>query len=55
MVLLTHAYKLNVSWLLDGFPRTTSQAAALHGSLPADFVINLDVPFDVIIDRVKGR
>lgn len=43
------------SWLLDGFPRTTSQAAALHGSLPADFVINLDVPFDVIIDRVKGR
>lgn len=43
------------SWLLDGFPRTTSQAASLHASLPADFVINLDVPFDVIIDRVRGR
>jgi len=41
--------------LLDGFPRTTSQASALHSALPADFVINLDVPFDVIVDRVRGR
>jgi len=43
------------SWLLDGFPRTTAQASSLHKSLPADFVINLDVPFHVIIDRVRGR
>jgi len=43
------------SWLLDGFPRTIAQAESLHNNLPANFVLNLDVPFDVIIDRVRGR
>ncbi|KAK3089359.1 hypothetical protein FSP39_003015 [Pinctada imbricata] len=43
------------SWLLDGFPRTVPQAQALHTKEPADVVINLNVPFEVIIDRIKGR
>jgi len=43
-------------WLLDGFPRTLEQAEKLCGrSFTPDIVIGLNVPFDVIIARVKGR
>lgn len=45
----------NKPWLLDGFPRTVGQADALWRVQPVDVVLNLDVPFDVIIDRVKSR
>ncbi|CAK1548423.1 unnamed protein product [Leptosia nina] len=45
----------NKSWLLDGFPRTVAQADALWKIKPVDIVLNLVVPFDVIIDRVKNR
>lgn len=45
----------NVSWLLDGFPRTVAQAIDLHKSEPVNMVISLNVPFEVIIDRIKGR
>ena len=41
-------------WLLDGFPRTKPQAEALQKEAPINVVINLDVPFETIIDRVKG-
>lgn len=43
-------------WLLDGFPRTAVQACALDdaGILP-DAVLVLDVPDDVLIERVVGR
>ena len=43
-------------WLLDGFPRTAVQADALDdaGVLP-DSVLVLDVPDDVLIERVVGR
>ena len=44
-----------VSLLLDGFPRTINQAKELDAKEKIDAVINLAVPFDVIIDRVKGR
>lgn len=43
------------SWLLDGFPRTIEQANKLAAAEKLDAVINLVVPHDVIIDRVKGR
>lgn len=42
-------------WLLDGFPRTVAQANALWKVQPVDVVLNLEVPFDVIIERVKNR
>jgi nucleoside-triphosphate--adenylate kinase len=42
-------------WLLDGFPRTIAQAEALQKATPVNVVINLDVPFDTIIDRVKCK
>ncbi|XP_046357967.2 GTP:AMP phosphotransferase AK3, mitochondrial-like isoform X1 [Haliotis rufescens] len=45
----------NHSWLLDGFPRTVAQAKEVLDRGPIDAVINLNVPFEVIIDRIKGR
>lgn len=43
------------SWMLDGFPRTKVQAERLFKTEHLDAVINLEVPHEVIIDRVKGR
>ncbi|CAH1173987.1 unnamed protein product [Phaedon cochleariae] len=45
----------NQMWLLDGFPRTVSQAEALWKVEKLDLAINLVVPFQVIINRVKDR
>lgn len=42
-------------WLLDGFPRTVVQAEELYEKYKLDAVMNLIVPFDIIIERVKGR
>ncbi|KAL0251034.1 hypothetical protein GEMRC1_000248 [Eukaryota sp. GEM-RC1] len=43
-------------WLLDGFPRTSSQAKALilSGHIPHVF-IDLKVPDEVIVERITGR
>eukprot|EP00903_Cladosiphon_okamuranus_P017088 g15746.t1 len=41
--------------LLDGFPRSTAQAIALKEHLPVDMVMNLDVPRQVIVDRLTDR
>jgi nucleoside-triphosphate--adenylate kinase len=47
---------VNSSWLLDGFPRTLSQAKSLDDNkFTVDRVINLNVPFDEIINRLKHR
>lgn len=43
------------SWLLDGFPRTVVQAEKLSEKQELDIVINLDVPFETIIDRISKR
>ncbi|MBT3204757.1 MAG: adenylate kinase [Gammaproteobacteria bacterium] len=47
-------------YLLDGFPRTIPQAEALKTLLAdmgeeLDFVVNIDVPRDVILDRLTTR
>ena len=47
-------------FLLDGFPRTVAQADALEGILAdlnkqIDFVINIDVNKDVLMERLTGR
>ncbi len=47
-------------YLLDGFPRTIPQAEALKKLLAdmgeeLDFVVNIDVPRDVILDRLTTR
>uniref|UniRef100_A0A1B6LWM4 GTP:AMP phosphotransferase, mitochondrial n=1 Tax=Graphocephala atropunctata TaxID=36148 RepID=A0A1B6LWM4_9HEMI len=43
------------NWLLDGFPRTRNQAEQLFEREPVNVAINLIVPFDIIIERIKGR
>lgn len=45
----------NDSWLLDGFPRTIAQAEYLYKFQPVESVIKLDVPHDVIVERVQRR
>ena len=47
-------------YLLDGFPRTIPQAEALKALLAdmgekLDFVVDIDVPRDVILDRLTTR
>jgi adenylate kinase len=42
--------------LFDGFPRTIPQAQAMKDAgVPIDYVLEIDVPFDAIIDRMGGR
>ncbi|KAG7533228.1 P-loop containing nucleoside triphosphate hydrolase [Arabidopsis thaliana x Arabidopsis arenosa] len=43
-------------WLLDGYPRSASQATALKGfGFQPDLFIVLEVPEDILIERVVGR
>ena len=42
-------------YILDGFPRTAEQAAALGTFAKIDVAINLDVPDDVLVKRLSGR
>jgi adenylate kinase len=43
-------------WLLDGFPRTRAQADALaEAGLTCDSFILLDVPDELLVERVVGR
>jgi adenylate kinase len=45
-------------WLLDGFPRTAEQAkalVALVGEGGIDLAVNLDVPEDVVVERISSR
>lgn len=42
-------------FLLDGFPRTVAQADALAAIADIDHVVDLDIPFDRLVDRISGR
>ncbi|MGQ0688770.1 MAG: adenylate kinase [Limnobacter sp.] len=43
-------------YLFDGFPRTIPQAEAMkEAGVKIDFVLEIDVPHDSIIDRMSGR
>jgi adenylate kinase len=43
-------------FLFDGFPRTIAQADALKSAaVPLDYVLEIDVPFDAIVERISGR
>ncbi|ODV94297.1 hypothetical protein PACTADRAFT_44494 [Pachysolen tannophilus NRRL Y-2460] len=50
----------NATWLLDGFPRTLNQAIGLDNRLSKhnvniNLVVELDIPEDVILQRVENR
>ncbi len=43
-------------FLFDGFPRTIPQAEAMkEAGVHLDYVLEIDVPFDAIIERMSGR
>jgi adenylate kinase len=49
---------LDDGFVLDGFPRTLHQARELDrvlGGHPLDVAINIDVPRDIVLDRLAGR
>ncbi len=43
-------------FLFDGFPRTIPQAEAMRDAgVKLDWVLEIDVPFDAIVERMSGR
>lgn len=42
-------------FLLDGYPRTVGQAEALFEMSSIDLAVNIDVPEEIVIERIKGR
>ena len=43
-------------FLFDGFPRTIAQADAMKSSgVRIDYVLKIDIPHDIIIERMSGR
>lgn len=43
-------------FLFDGFPRTIAQAEALKlAEIKIDYVVEIDVPFEIIVERMSGR
>jgi len=47
-----------LGYILDGFPRTALQAEALDeltGDRPIDVVVDIDVPEEVVVERISSR
>src|SRR3954463_1317714 len=43
-------------YLFDGFPRTIAQADAMKDAgINVDYVLEIDVPDELIVDRMSGR
>ena len=52
--------KQSGGWVLDGFPRSLPQAVFLdewlsQGGLAIDCALSLEVPFDVLLERISQR
>ncbi|OTB05603.1 hypothetical protein M426DRAFT_10350 [Hypoxylon sp. CI-4A] len=43
------------SFLLDGFPRTATQAERLDGIVPINWAVSIQTPLDVIMERISSR
>ncbi|KAI0505667.1 P-loop containing nucleoside triphosphate hydrolase protein [Xylaria bambusicola] len=43
------------SFLLDGFPRTAVQAERLDDIVPINWVVSLQTPFEVVMERISSR
>jgi adenylate kinase len=42
-------------FLLDGYPRTVGQAEALVGLAPIDMAVDLEVPEQIVLERLSSR
>lgn len=45
----------SASFILDGFPRTASQAASLDSLVPINFVVHIVTPPSIIFSRIASR
>ncbi|OQN99328.1 hypothetical protein B0A48_14305 [Cryoendolithus antarcticus] len=45
----------SASFILDGFPRTASQADKLDELIPINLVVNISTPTEIILDRICNR
>lgn len=45
----------SASFILDGFPRTASQAAQLDSHITINLVVNIITPTSIILDRICNR
>ncbi|KAL4931739.1 adenylate kinase ADK2 [Aspergillus undulatus] len=45
----------SASFILDGFPRTASQATSLDSLVPINFVVHLVTPPSIILSRIASR
>jgi adenylate kinase len=45
----------SASFILDGFPRNASQAEQIEKIIPFNFVVNIQTPAEIIIDRICNR
>lgn len=54
-LILSELSEIRRHWLLDGFPRTVPQAEALMAREKVDTIIDLNVPFETIVERIQGR
>ncbi|KAL2808133.1 adenylate kinase-domain-containing protein [Aspergillus granulosus] len=45
----------SASFILDGFPRTASQASSLDSLVPINFVVHLVTPPSIILSRIASR
>jgi adenylate kinase len=49
------SFDLSEGFILEGYPRSIEQAKQLENMIKIDVVINLNVPADVIVDRLSAR
>ncbi|KAF4592295.1 adenylate kinase [Ophiocordyceps camponoti-floridani] len=45
----------DASFILDGYPRTATQANTLDSIVPINLAVSIKTPFSVILDRIAGR
>lgn len=43
------------SFILDGYPRTATQADSLETIVPINLAVSLKTPFEVVLERIAGR
>lgn len=51
----TYSESPSASFILDGFPRNVSQASQVDNLIPINFVIHINTPAEVVMERIQNR